>query len=134
MFINTNEEAYFQHENILVEQEPLFKYVEIESLIKTPPNGKSGGIDGVSNEDLKDSCDEYCHVLVNIMNVMLINHRLSCRWKEAVIQRNLKRNFNIEDHVRYLYFPFVTKYYRKPFSIELFQQFRTRSIFGKEFI
>ena len=31
--------------------------------------------------------------------------------------------------MRYRYFPFVTKYYLTPFSIELFQQFRTRSIF-----
>ena len=65
----------------------LFKSGEIESLIKSTPNGKSGGIDGVSYEDLKDSCDDYCHVLVNIMNIMLINHRLSSYRKEAVIQR-----------------------------------------------
>ena len=56
----------------VVQIESLFKYDEIESLIKSTPNGKSGGIDCVSYEDLKDSCDEYCHVLVNIMNVMLI--------------------------------------------------------------
>ena len=73
---------YFRHENIVVEQESLFKYVEIESLLKASLNGKSGGMDGVSYEDLKDSCDGYCHVLFNIMNVMLINHRLSCHWQE----------------------------------------------------
>ena len=38
-----------------------------------------------------------CHVLVNIMNVILINHRLSCHWKEAITQRIPKKNFNIED-------------------------------------
>ena len=92
-----------------MEQESLFKYVEIESLIKTSPNGKSGERDGVSYEvsyevsygvsyeDLKDSCGEYCHVIANIMNVMLINHRLSCHWKEAIIRRIPKTNFNIED-------------------------------------
>ena len=57
--------------------ESLFKYDEIESLIKSTPNRKSGQIDGVSYENLKDSCDDYYHVLVNIMNVMLVNHRLS---------------------------------------------------------
>ena len=72
-FINTNEEPSFGHENIVVEQESLFKFVEIENLIKTSPNGKSGGIDDVSYENLKDSCDRYCHVLVNIMNVILIS-------------------------------------------------------------
>ena len=46
---------------------------------------------------MKDSCDDYCHVLVNIMNVMLINHRLSSYWKEAVIQRIPKKKFTIED-------------------------------------
>ena len=56
----------------VVQIESLFKFDEIESLIKSTPNGKSGGTDCVSYEDLKDSCDEYCHVLVNIMNVMLI--------------------------------------------------------------
>ena len=97
MFLSTNEEPYFRHEIIVVEEESLFKYVKMESFIKTSPNGKSGGIDGVSYEDLKDSRDEYCHVLVNIINVMLINHRLSCHWKEAITQRIPKKNFNIED-------------------------------------
>ena len=54
MFINTNEEQYFRHKNIVVAQESLFKYVKIESLIKISPNGKNGGIDGVSYEDWKD--------------------------------------------------------------------------------
>ena len=73
MFINTNKEPHFRQKNIVVEQESLFKYFEIKSLIKKSPNGKSGGIGGVLYEDFKDQCDEYCHVLVNIMNVMLIN-------------------------------------------------------------
>ena len=77
--------------------ESLFKYDEIESLVKSTPNSKSGGTDGVSYEDLKDSCDDYCHVLVNVINVMLINHRLSNYWKEAVIQRIPKKKFTIED-------------------------------------
>ena len=72
--------------------ESLFKYDEIESLIKSTPKGKSGGIDGVLYEDLKASYDDYCHVLVNKMNVMLINHRLSSYWKEVVIQRIPKKN------------------------------------------
>ena len=74
--------------------ESLFKYDEIESLVKSTPNSKSGGIDGVSYEDLKDSCDDYCHVLVNVINVMLINHRLSSYWKEAVIQRIPKKKIH----------------------------------------
>ena len=78
-------------------QESLFKYVKIENLIKISPNGKSGGIDGVSYEDLKDSRDEYFHVLFKAMNVMLIDHRLSCHWKDAIIQRITEKNFNLED-------------------------------------
>ena len=77
--------------------ESLFKYDEIESITKSTSNVKSGGIDGVSYEDLKDSCDDFCHVLVNTMNVMLINHCLSSYWKEAVIQRIPKKKFTIED-------------------------------------
>ena len=65
-----------------MEQESLFKNVEIESLLKASLNGKSGRMDGVSYEDLKDSCDRYCYALFNIINVMLINHRLSCHWQE----------------------------------------------------
>ena len=53
--------------------ESLFKYDEIESLIKSTTNGKIG-------------------LLVNIMNAMLINHRLSSYRKEAVIQRIPKKN------------------------------------------
>ena len=84
-FNNPNEERYFSHENSVVQIEALFKYGEIESLIKSTPNGESGGINGVSYEDLKGSCDDYCHVLVNIMNVMLIiadqviGERLLCK-------------------------------------------------------
>ena len=40
-----------------MEQESLFKYVEIRNLIKTSLNGKNGGIGDVSYEDLKDSCN-----------------------------------------------------------------------------
>ena len=47
-FNNPNEERYFNHENSEVQIESLFKYDEIERLIKATPNGKSGGIDGVS--------------------------------------------------------------------------------------
>ena len=78
-------------------QESLFKYVKMENLIKISPKGKSGGIDGVSYEDLKDSWDEYFHVLVYAMNVMLIDHPLSFHWQEAIIQRIPENNFNIED-------------------------------------
>ena len=81
-----------------MEQESLFKYVEIRNLIKTSLNGKSGGIGDVSYEDLKDSCNnKYCHVLVNIMNGILNSDRLSCHWKEAIIQRISTKNLNIED-------------------------------------
>ena len=97
MFHNPNEEWYFSHENSAVQIESLFKYNEIESLIKSTPNSKSRGIDGVSYEDLEVSCNYYCHVLVNVMNVILINHRLSSYWKEAVLQRILKKKCTIEN-------------------------------------
>ena len=92
-FNNPKEKQYFSHENSVVQIESLFKYDEIESLIKSTPNDKSGGIDGVSYEDLKDWCNDYCHVLVNIMHVMLINHRLSSYWK-GCYTKNSEKTFH----------------------------------------
>ena len=93
-----------------------------DNMIKTSSNGNSGGINGVSYEDLNMQQILPCISQYNECNV---NHGLSCHWKEAIILRISKKNFNIEDQstlrVMYRCFPFVTKYYLKPFTVELFQ-------------
>ena len=40
---------------------------------------------------------DYGHVLTNILNMMLINQRLSTSWKHDVIQRIPKKDFTEED-------------------------------------
>ena len=92
-FLRPREERFFAVENLNVQRENFFQLEEIGKLITSAPNGKAGGIDGVSYEDLKDSYSELGHVLVNIMNVMLINHRISRYWKHSIIKRIPKKNF-----------------------------------------
>ena len=88
MFISTNEEPYFRQEIIVVEQESLFKYVKMESFIKTSPNGKSGGIDGVLYEDLKDSRDEY---------LSCISQYNECNINQSSLIMSLERSYYSEN-------------------------------------
>ena len=93
-----NENAFFDRSVAVdVRQSDYFTGKEIEAVIKSCPNGKSCGQDGVFYENLKEVFDEHCNAIVTIMNVMLINLRLSSKWKRSVIQRIPKKNFTPED-------------------------------------
>ena len=73
--------------------ESLLKYDESESLIKSTPNGKSGGIDGVSYKDLKDSCDDYYQY-----NKCNVNQSSFIKLLErGCYTKNSEQNFTIED-------------------------------------
>ena len=74
-----------------------FSIDELEGIVKSCPNGKSCGVDGVFYEDLKKMFPDYGHVLTNILNIMLINQRILTSWKHSVIQRIPKKNFTEED-------------------------------------
>ena len=50
-----------------------FSIDELEGIVKSCPNGKSCGVDGVFYEDLKKMFPDSGHVLTNILNIMLIN-------------------------------------------------------------
>ena len=84
MFINTNKELCFPHENFIAEQEYLFKLIENKSLIKTSPNGISGRINGRFERFMRQI-------------LPYISHYNECHRKEAIIHRIPKNNFNIED-------------------------------------
>ena len=79
----------------LVNQSDLFDVEEIAEIVKQCPRGKSCGIDGVYYEDLRE-CN-HDEELVNIMNVCLVNQRVSAVWKHCVISRIPKKNFNPDD-------------------------------------
>ena len=64
-----------------------FSVGELEYIVKSSPNGKSCGVDGVFYEDLKKMFPVYGHVLTNILNTMLINQIILISWKHSVIQR-----------------------------------------------
>ena len=74
-----------------------FSIDELEGIVKSCPNGKSCGVNGVFYEDLKKMFPDYGHVLTNILNIMLINQRVLTSWKHSVIQRIPKKNFTEED-------------------------------------
>ena len=79
----------------LVNQSNLFDVEEITDIVRQCPRGKSCGIDGVYYEDLRNcNRDEE---IVNIMNVCLVNQRVSAFWKHCVISRIPKKNFNPDD-------------------------------------
>ena len=92
-----NSEDYFDRSSIVVADEELFKHEEIETVVKSCPNGKTCGIDGVSYEDLKAVWDNHGHTLVDVFNISLTNLKLSDRWKHSAIQRIPKKNFNADD-------------------------------------
>ena len=88
---------YIKADDVVVTRDYFFKSEEIQAIVKSLPNGKSGGIDGVRYEDLKEMFSNNGHILVNIMNIMLVNFRFSRYWKECVIQRIPKKNFDEND-------------------------------------
>ena len=93
------ENRYFDREAVMntIHRGDYFSLDELESIVKSCPNGKSCGVDGVFYEDLKKMFPNYGHVLTNILNIMLINQRISTSWKHSVIQLISKKNFTEED-------------------------------------
>ena len=58
---------------------------------------KSPGIDGVRYEDIKNNWEEYGEDIVRLFNIILTNKKFRISWKNAIIQRNPKKNFNRND-------------------------------------
>ena len=76
-----------------VTQGDYFGIDEIESIVDACPKRKSCGSDGVFYEDLKQIFLDYGHTFVNVLNVMLLNQRVSSSWKCCIIQRIPKKSF-----------------------------------------
>ena len=70
-----------------------FSINEIESIINSCPKRKSCGSDGVFYEDLKKIFSNHGHTFVNVLNVMLLNQRVTSLWKRCIIQRIPKKSF-----------------------------------------
>ena len=96
-FHNNGDDRYFDKDNCEVTRDDYFKLDEIERIVKSLPNGKSGGADGVTYEDLKEMFDIQGNVLIDIYNVMLVNLRLSRHWKNSLIQRIPRKNYDEND-------------------------------------
>ena len=76
-----------------VTQGDYFGIDDIESIVNSCPKRKSCGSDGVFYEDLKQIFLDYGHTFVNVLNVMLLNQRVSSLWKCCIIQRIPKKSF-----------------------------------------
>ena len=111
-----------------IHRDDYFSTDKLEGIVKSYPNGKSCGVDGVFYEHLKKMFPDYGHVLTNILNIMLINQRILTSWKHSVIQRIPKKNFT-EENLSTLR---DTRFYQKLFVKELFRIFQTLYCFGKE--
>ena len=92
-----NKADYSDRSSVAVADEELFRHEEIETILKSCPNGKTCGIDGVSYEDVKASWNDHGDVLVDIFNISLQNLKLSDYWKHSAIQRIPKKNFDVND-------------------------------------
>ena len=92
-----NNDDYFDRSSVVVADEELFQHEEIETVVKSCPNGKTCGIDGVSYEDVKAVWDKHGDTLVDVFNISLKNLKLSDQWKHSAIQRIPKKNFDAND-------------------------------------
>ena len=92
-----NNDDYFDRSSVVVADEELFQHEEIETVVKSCPNGKTCGIDGVSYEDVKAVWDEHGDTLVDAFSISLKNLKLSDQWKHSAIQRIPKKNFDAND-------------------------------------
>ena len=54
----------------------LFSDQEIEAVVKSLPNGKSAGLDGIKYEDVKRELDRVKGDLISIFNTSLVNRRV----------------------------------------------------------
>ena len=84
-----DENEYFDGEAVMntIHHGDYFSIDELEGIIKSCPNGKSCGVQGVFYEDLKKMCPGCRHILTNVLNIMLINQIISTSWEHSVIQR-----------------------------------------------
>ncbi len=71
-----------------------FTQAEVETVLRSLPNNKAGGMDCVSYEDLEATQPV---VLTSIYNVCLENKRVPVSWKGALIHR-IPRKDNIPDN------------------------------------
>ena len=60
-------------------------------MVKSCPNGKTCGIDGVSYEDVMAVWDKHGDTLVDVFNISLKNLKLSDHWKHSAIERIPKK-------------------------------------------
>ena len=70
-FVVYNED-YVDRSSVVVADEELFRHEEIETIVKSCPNGKTCGIDGVSYEDVKAAWDDHGDILVDFIGTVTI--------------------------------------------------------------
>ena len=89
---------YFEvNQNVNIENGLLFNKQQIEKIVMECPNGKSGGIDGVSYEDIKSNWYNIGDTVLNMFNISLLNGKVSTYWKHALISRSPKKDYNEAD-------------------------------------
>ena len=94
---NPNRERYFRSEDVIIQNSELFSIKEIEVQVKSCPNGKACGVDGVYYEDIKTNWEDIGDIIKDIFNLILINLKVPESWKESVVQRIPKKNFDRTD-------------------------------------
>ena len=55
------------------------------------------GTDGLAFEDIRLHWEEFGYDICKICNLVSVNRKIPATWKHAIIQRNPKKNFNIND-------------------------------------
>ena len=75
----------------------LFSDQENEAVVKSLPNGKSTGLDGIRYEDVKRELDRIKGDLISIFNTSLVNRRVLTDWKHDIVQWIPKKNYQKED-------------------------------------
>ena len=86
--VNNND--HVDRSGVVVADEELFQHEEIAIVVKSCPNGKTCGIDGVPYEDFKVVWDKHRDSLADLFKI-LKNLKLSDHWKHSGIQRIPKR-------------------------------------------
>ena len=86
-----------RHEEDDNEAVHLFSDQEIETVVKSLPNGKSAGLDGIKYEDVKRELDRVKGDLNSIFNTSLVNRKVPTDWKHDIVQRISKKNYQKED-------------------------------------
>ena len=95
--LNISEPNFFVKDDNYLMDISLFDENEIGLVIKASPNGKCCGNDGVSYEDLKEHWVEKSQIITGIFNFILVNMQWPNTWKQAIIVRSPKKNYDIND-------------------------------------